>query len=332
MLLVAADDRFADHDPGPGHVERPARYAAVVRGLDRLGLVTPEHLIEPRTVSATELERVHTPEHLAHLRSVAAGGGGRLDPDTVMGPGSWTAAQLAAGAGLAAVDALRAGAGSAAFCAVRPPGHHAIGRAAMGFCLCNNIAVTAAALADAGERVAVIDWDAHHGNGTVEIFESDPRVLVVSLHEWPLYPGTGRLEETGVGPGRGTTVNVPLPAGATGDVYLLAFDTLIAPMVERFAPDWILVSAGYDAHRDDPLTGLALSAGDYTLLTERVQAWVPPGRLICFLEGGYDLAALEHSVLATASVLVGDRRLPEPPTSGGPGALVIERARSVHGV
>ncbi|HEY1737971.1 MAG TPA: histone deacetylase, partial [Acidimicrobiia bacterium] len=202
---------------------------------------------------------------------------------------------------------------------------------AMGFCLINNVAVTAAALAARGQRVLVVDWDAHHGNGTQEIFYESPDVMYASLHEWPLYPGTGRITDTGRGAGAGTTVNVPLPAGATGDVYLEAFDTLIAPLAERFAPDWVLISSGYDAHRDDPITGLGLSAGDFTDLTARVAALAPAtGRLIVFLEGGYDLAALTGGVEATCAVLEGRSVRPEPATAGGPGATVVARARAEH--
>ena len=176
----------------------------------------------------------------------------------------------------------------------------------------------------------VFDYDAHHGNGTQAVFVDDPRVLFVSLHQWPLYPGTGRVTETGTGAGRGTTMNIPLPPGATGDVYLRAFDEVVAPVVERFAPTWLLISAGFDAHRDDPLTELGLTAGDFALLTARALAFVPPGRCVAMLEGGYDLDALSASAaavlgtLAGAPVAAGARR-----AAGGPGAEAVADARSV---
>jgi acetoin utilization deacetylase AcuC-like enzyme len=175
----------------------------------------------------------------------------------------------------------------------------------------------------------IVDYDAHHGNGTQDIFWDDPRVLYVSLHEWPLYPGTGRLDETGGPDAPATTCNVPLPAGATGDVYLRAFDEVIEPLAARFAPDWVLVSAGFDAHRADPLTGLALSAGDYGALAARATALAPrPGRTVVFLEGGYDLDAIRDCVRATLPVLVGEAAPPiEAPTAGGPGADVVDAAR-----
>jgi acetoin utilization deacetylase AcuC-like enzyme len=328
MLLVASDPRFAEHDPGRGHPERPARLGAALAGLDAVrDALVP---LPPRTATREELERVHVGEYLDRLEGFCAAGGGALDPDTVVSEGSWEAARLAAGAGLAAVDALDRGDGEAAFCALRPPGHHAVPARAMGFCLLNNVAVTAAALRARGQRVLVVDWDAHHGNGTQDIFWADPDVLYVSTHEWPLYPGTGRLDETGAGPGRGTTVNVPLPAGATGDIVREALATVVAPLAEVFRPDWLLVSAGYDAHRADPLTGLALSAGDYADFTLDCAALVPARRTIAFLEGGYDLDALRDSVAATASALVGAAIRPEPPTSGGPGTPVVRAARDLH--
>jgi acetoin utilization deacetylase AcuC-like enzyme len=199
----------------------------------------------------------------------------------------------------------------------------------MGFCLVNNIAVAAAALVARGERVLIVDWDAHHGNGTQAIFEAAADVLYVSLHEWPLYPGTGRLDETGVGAGAGTTLNLPVPSGTTGDVYLAALDTVVAPAVERFGPTWVLVSAGFDAHRADPLTGLGLSSGDFADLTARVAAFAPrPGRVVVFLEGGYDLGALRDSVAATVGTLAGQRLAPEPATAGGPGRESVVAARA----
>jgi acetoin utilization deacetylase AcuC-like enzyme len=201
----------------------------------------------------------------------------------------------------------------------------------MGFCLLNNIAITAAALAEDGERVAIIDWDVHHGNGTQSIFWNDRRVLFASLHQWPAYPGTGRAAETG-GPGApGLNVNVPLPPGATGDVALAAIDEIVAPVVDAFAPTWVLVSAGYDAHRDDPLADLAWSAGDYAALTARVLEFAPrTGRVIAFLEGGYDLDALAKSAGATVATLAGQPSATEDPTNGGPGRDAVVSARSIR--
>ena len=198
----------------------------------------------------------------------------------------------------------------------------------MGFCLLNNVAVAASALTDAGERVLIVDWDVHHGNGTQDLFWNDPSVLYVSTHQWPSYPGTGGASEVG-GPGaRGATVNVPLPPGATGDVLREAFDRIVTPAVDAFSPTWVLVSAGFDAHRDDPLADLVLSAGDFAELAGIVAGYAPePGRLIIFLEGGYDIDALRASVAATLGRLVG---APGPgadqaPTSGGPGSDHVAR-------
>ncbi|MFM7271854.1 MAG: histone deacetylase [Actinomycetes bacterium] len=326
MLLVVADPVFEDHDAGPHHPERPARHGAVRAGIEAAGLVEARRPLEVAPAPREALLRVHPAHHLDRLAALDAAGGGRCDPDTALGPDSWSTALLAAGAGLAAVEALDAGHGRSAFLAIRPPGHHATADQSMGFCLLNNVAITAAAIADRGERVVVVDYDAHHGNGTQDIFAADPRVLYVSFHEWPLYPGTGRHDEVGSGPGEGTTLNVPLPAGATGEHYLAALDRIVAPVVAAFDPHWVLVSAGFDAHRADPLTGLALSAGDYPLITERVLALAPPGRSVVFLEGGYDLDALRDSVAATLPVLVGERptRAAEAPTRGGPGGRMVE--------
>jgi acetoin utilization deacetylase AcuC-like enzyme len=259
----------------------------------------------------------------------------------VLSADSWRAAFAAAGTGIASIDALDSGAADAAFLALRPPGHHARASQGMGFCLLNNVAVAAAALAARGERVLIVDYDAHHGNGTQEIFYADPRVLYVSFHEWPLYPGTGRHDEIGHGEGEGTTLNLPLPAGATGDVYLRALDDVVAPRVETFAPTWVLISAGFDAHRADPLTGLGLSAGDYAAISEQVAAWADPGRLVSFLEGGYDLGALRDSVATSLPTLIGAASAPidgESETSGGPGTTVVEavadlwRRRAENGI
>ena len=199
----------------------------------------------------------------------------------------------------------------------------------------SNVAVVAASLADEGERVMVLDYDAHHGNGTQAVFYDDPRVLFVSYHQWPLYPGTGRVEETGGASGAGTSLNIPLPPGTTGDVYLRAFDEIVAPVAEGFAPTWVIVSAGFDAHRDDPLTDMGLAAGDYGPLTARALSVVPPGRRLVMLEGGYDLDALtscSSEVMrqlagvpgSTAQRAGGSAGDVEGPTSAGPGASAVE--------
>jgi acetoin utilization deacetylase AcuC-like enzyme len=196
--------------------------------------------------------------------------------------------------------------------------------------LVNNVAVAAAALADRGERVAIVDYDAHHGNGTQDCFYTDPRVLYVSFHEYPLYPGTGAMAEVGEGAGRGTTINFPFPAGTTGDSYRAAIDDVVVPAMKEFDPTWLIVSAGFDAHRRDPLTGLALSAGDFADITARLVELVPAGRRLVFLEGGYDLQALADSTAACLGALAGVEHHPERPTSGGPGAPVVSAVQRLR--
>lgn len=327
-VLFYFDQRFTEHDTGPHHPERPSRLDAVFSGINRYQLDEALDRRDPRPATDDELTLVHDLGYVRALENFCLTGGGNVDADTYVSLESANIARLAAGAGLDAIERLRNGESDSAFMAVRPPGHHARPTRAMGFCLYNNAAIAAAALAQQGERVAVVDFDAHHGNGTQHVFYADARVAYVSLHEWPLYPGTGRLEETGTGPGAGTTCNVPLPSGATGDVYLMAFDEVVAPFVERFSPGWVLLSAGFDAHRDDPITGLGLSAGDFADITARVAELAPRGRLIAFLEGGYDLAGLRHSVQAALPALLGEHEGPrervEAATGGGPGRVSVE--------
>jgi acetoin utilization deacetylase AcuC-like enzyme len=332
MLLLASDPAFQQHDTGPGHPERARRLDAVLRAPGAAGVADAVRLIEPREATRAELSRVHPPDYLEALEKFCGAGGGDIDADTRASVGSWRAGKLAAGAGLAAVEGLRRGEGDAAFLAVRPPGHHALATRPMGFCLINNVAVVAANLAEQGERVLILDWDAHHGNGTEAIFWDDPRVLYVSTHQYgSFYPGTGALDDIGGPDARGATLNLPFPAGTTGDVYLRALDEVVAPAVEDFAPTWVLVSAGYDAHRADPLTDLGLSAGDFADIARRVARFAPgPGRLILFLEGGYDLEALTTSVGASLASLLDVSYRPEEATSGGPGANVVMAARELR--
>ena len=331
-VLLATHERYLDHLAGRRHPERPERLDALLHGIRQAELADALVPFAPRAATRTELELVHDAPYVDHVQQFCEDGGGRIDPDTGAGAASFDVALLAAGAGLDAVERLGRGEGDAAFCAVRPPGHHALAARAMGFCLFNNVAVTAASLADRGERVLVVDVDAHHGNGTQDLFYDDPRVLYISMHEWPLFPGTGSLGETGRGAGEGATVNFPFPAGTAGDAYLAAIDELVVPMAEARKPTWLLISAGFDAHRLDPLTDLGLTSGDYAMVTERLVGLVPPGRTVAFLEGGYDLDALATSAAACVSALAGEARQPERPTSARLGRNVVDAALKIHGL
>jgi len=325
-VLLGSDGRFLDHETGPRHPERPARLAAVLRGIAAAGIDEAVLPFAPRPATRAELELVHPGEYLDALASFCARGGGAIDADTRAGPSSWEVAVQAAGAGPDAIERLDRGEGEAAFLAVRPPGHHALPGQAMGFCLLNNIAVAAAVLARRGERVLIVDWDVHHGNGTQAVFWSDARVAYVSAHQHPLYPGTGLMDERGDGPGRGTNVNVPVPPGTTGDAYRALVDEIVVPLAERFQPTWVLASAGFDAHRADPLANLSLSAGDFADLAQRVLGLAPPGRRMAFLEGGYDLGALAASAGACLAAMAGAGYRPEPATSGPIGRESVARA------
>jgi acetoin utilization deacetylase AcuC-like enzyme len=331
-VLFATHERFVEHDSGDGHPERPARLAAVQRGIAAAGLTDALLVVEPVAASAQDLDRVHPEPYRRALEAFCEGGGGYLDGDTHVGRASWEAATLAAGAGLEVVRRLDAGDASVGFCAVRPPGHHALASRAMGFCLLNNVAVTAAHLAARGERVAIVDYDAHHGNGTQDLFWDDGSVFYVSLHEWPQFPGTGRLHDVGVGAGAGSTLNVPVPSGTTGDVYRRIIDEVVVPRLAAWGPTWLLISAGFDGHRRDPLCDLGLTAGDFADITMDLAALVPPGRRLLLLEGGYDLDALADSTGAVLSALVDDGAYrPEPATGGGRGEHACTAALKVHG-
>ncbi len=268
-LVVAGPAGISEHDGGPYHPEQQSRLFAVMDGVRALEL--EDEVVYPavREASLDELSRVHSSAYLAELEAFCARGGGDIDPDTYARPDSWTAARRAAGAGLVALAELERRGDGIAFVPVRPPGHHATADRAMGFCLVNNVAVAAASRTAVGERVLIVDWDVHHGNGTQAIFWDDPDVLYVSTHQHPLFPGTGRPDEVG-GPGApGLTLNMPLPPGATGDVVRAAIDEVARGTIEDFRPDWVLVSCGFDAHQADPLGELELSGGDFAELAPR---------------------------------------------------------------
>jgi acetoin utilization deacetylase AcuC-like enzyme len=311
QLYVIDDERFDAHASNTPHPERPARLSAVRTGLVSTLRQGGAELIAPRLASDEELLPVHTLEHIEELKQVLGRGHGHIDEDTFISEGTRTATWLAAGGAAVMTERLLASDSAAFVLAARPPGHHATRTTAMGFCLLNNVAVAAAAaLARGVERVAILDWDVHHGNGTQAIFEHDPRVLFISLHQWPLYPGTGTSAEIGLGEGRGRTINVPLPQGCSGRDYDAAMKRVVLPVLEQFEPELMLVSSGFDAHRDDPLGGMLLGDDDFgafTNMTWDLTRKVGANRLGIVLEGGYDLGALERAGHSVAEALLGKR-------------------------
>jgi acetoin utilization deacetylase AcuC-like enzyme len=316
------------HDNGFGHPERPDRIGAALAGVRSSGLEIAEREAPPAPVEA--LSPIHHPEYVKRIEVACASGGGMLDPDTAVVAGSWEAALRAAGSGLAAIDDLRSGEGDVAFLAVRPPGHHAGASAARGFCIFNNIAISAEALVAAGHRVAILDWDVHHGDGTQQAFYESGDVLYLSVHQFPFYPGGGWIDETGHGAGSGLTVNVALPAGSAGDVLADAVDDIFEPVLGDFAPDWVLISAGYDGHRADPLAELRFESDDFGWVAERLLSGYR-GRSIVFLEGGYDLEAISESSSTTVRG-VGGESFPRPTGSSSASAHeMVRRSRLVAG-
>ena len=315
------DPIYLKHDTGQ-HVENAGRLEAIISHLEQTGLKQQLTPIKPRPATAEELSLVHHEQYISYIQAVAQKGGGWLDADTVMSPNSYDAALYAAGGVIKATEAVMNGEVASAFALVRPPGHHATPQRAMGFCLFNNVAVAAKyALARYGlERILIIDFDVHHGNGTQETFYDNPQVLYVSTHLYPFYPGTGDIGEAGGGEAEGTTLNIPLPSGCGDAEYEQVFKEIVAPAAKRFKPQLILVSAGYDPHWTDELALMQVSVSGFARMVKIIQELADGlcnGRLVFSLEGGYNLNALAASVKTTLDVLLGNTdiedRLGQPP-------------------
>ncbi len=334
------DPVYLKHDTGE-HVENAQRLEAIISHLEQTGLKSQLTLVKPRPASVEELALVHQEQYISHIQEVAQKGGGWLDADTVMSSDSYEAARYAAGGVIRAVEAVMAGEIASAFALVRPPGHHATSRRAMGFCLFNNIAIaTRHALAQYKlERILIIDFDVHHGNATHEAFYDNPQVMYISTHQYPFYPGTGDFKETGGGAAKGTTINIPLPAGCGDGEYLPVFEQVIVPAAKRFQPQLILVSAGYDNHWADPLALMQVSVTGFAQMARVIKGLADElcgGRLVFTLEGGYNLNALAASVKATFDVLLGNTAIDDPlgqsPRSFGAPNIgrLIEAIKEIH--
>ncbi len=298
-------ENYLLHETG-GHPERKERLMAILDYLGEESLLAQMELVEAREATFQEVALNHHPDYIEEVRRFCEGGGGYLDPDTVVCKDSYRAALWAVGGALAAVDAVLEGKFSSVFCAVRPPGHHALRSKAMGFCIFNNVAVAAHYARNKGvERVLIVDWDAHHGNGTQEAFYQDPSVFYFSTHQWPFYPGTGKAEERGEGPGLGYTLNCPLPPGSGDEEFFRVYDREFLPLARDYRPGLILVSAGYDGHELDPLSSLELTTRGYRGLADRVVqlAREVGASVVALLEGGYNLLTLAQSVATTIEAL-----------------------------
>jgi acetoin utilization deacetylase AcuC-like enzyme len=307
---LMADPVFREHLTGRRHPECPARFDAVLDSLERTGLIAKMLRVDARDATEEELTLCHTPEYLRTAQSDVASGRPYLSTgDTDITPNSWDVAVRAAGGVLNAVDAVFTGAARNAFCAVRPPGHHANAGRGMGFCLLNNVAIAAryAQRRHGVARVAIVDWDVHHGNGTQDIFYRDGSVFFFSTHQWPLYPGTGRADETGEGAGKGTTMNFPFPAGSGRREIMGAVEDSLLPAMDRFRPELVLISAGFDSREGDLLGRFTLTDEDFTDLTRAVMgiaARHAGARLVSMLEGGYNLEGLASAATAHVAALM----------------------------
>jgi acetoin utilization deacetylase AcuC-like enzyme len=308
MTLLYHHPRFSEHRTGHGHPERSERYLAVTQHLPFQQVATQCRVPQFDPLTMEQLASVHDPEVAVIVKLAAEQGGGHIEADTYVSPASYEVGLLAAGACCSAVQSVMKSEDQTAFCLVRPPGHHATPSLSMGFCLFNNIALAARqALACGANRVLIVDWDVHHGNGTQDAFYDDEQVFFLSLHRSPFYPGTGLANETGAGAGLGCTLNVPLRFGISRKDYLAAFTTSLEQAVDQAKPDIILLSAGFDAHAKDPLGSLGLEVEDFAIMTETLHQAARThshGRLVSCLEGGYNLDMLAESVTAHLKVLL----------------------------
>ncbi len=310
-----------EHDTGYGHPERPERLQAAMQMLENVGLAPKVRILSPRDASVEEIALVHPRKYIDTVRKAAESGGGWLDPDTHVSVRSYDAALKSTGALLEGLERIYSGDIDNAFCLVRPPGHHATAERGMGFCLFNNNAVAARyAIREFGlSRVFILDWDAHHGNGLQDIFYDDDKVLYVSLHQYPHYPGTGSADEVGIGAGEGYTVNFPLPARSGEEVYLAAFDQVILPIAKAYQPELVLISAGYDAHFSDTLCSMLLRGNSYAEMTARLKGLAEEtcgGKMMAALEGGYNLAGVATSIADTIAVMAEEEIRVEEDTGG----------------
>jgi|SoimicmetaTmtHMA_FD_contig_41_5994088_length_2182_multi_4_in_0_out_0_2 acetoin utilization deacetylase AcuC-like enzyme len=317
-VILIHTDRFAEHQTPPGHPERPER-AEVMDAVAARWRERGVEIVAPRAATSEQLARVHDPDYIRRISETALKSQ-QLDPDTYTSPESYEVALLAAGAAIDGVERVMAESHRAAVAMVRPPGHHAERERAMGFCLFNNVAVAAAhARAQGAAKVAIVDYDVHHGNGTQHIFETDPHVLYISTHQFPYYPGTGAADEIGRQAGLGFTVNVPLEVGAVDDDYRIAFSEIVLPVLRQFEPDLILLSAGFDAHERDPLGGMRVTTAAFAAMTLELRGVAEEccrGRIVSVTEGGYDLHALGSSLDAIIAAHGGEAAAAQWPSSG----------------
>ena len=301
MTVIIYDDIYLKHDTGPDHPENSARIINTIEHLRSANCWQKLDIKKPRAATEAEVSAIHSTSQIVQIAEIASSGGGYLDPDTHVSPDSYEAALNAAGAPLTAIDLIMDKKADNAFCLVRPPGHHATPEKGMGFCLFNNVAIAAKYIQSrySLDKIVIIDWDVHHGNGTQDAFYNDPSVMYFSMHRYPFYPGTGAEEETGKDSGSGFTINIPLSYNIEPQEYLKFFEEILEKRVKPFKPQFILISSGFDAYRLDPISGLSLEASDYnklTKLTQNVAKDCCDGRIVSCLEGGYHLLDLPKCI------------------------------------